>query len=254
MTVLRTAELRFFPVVCLQGGAPVNTEPGDQAAAGATSRGSFLASHTDREQAVDTLKAAFVEGRLTKDELDERAGQAFAARTYADLAVLTADIPAGPTGARLARAPASKKAITLRLAACAILMPVVIVAAAIIFNNDGVALALGPLLFTYLLASLIGVSHLVGKRLERRRTGWSSGQLPPGPGPGGQVLEEGQRGRAVHDPAPPGTDQTQADLRTDNSRRERPSALREVRARRGIRPVPGVVLGQPRLSGRFLAT
>jgi hypothetical protein len=41
------------------------------------------------------LKAAFVQGRLTKDELDARAGQAFAARTYAELAAITADLPAG---------------------------------------------------------------------------------------------------------------------------------------------------------------
>ena len=124
-------------------------------------------------------------------------------------------------------------------------MPVVIVFAAILSQNDGVTSALGPLLFVYLMASLIGVSHLVGKRLEQRRTRRSGGQLPPGPWPGEQVLEDGQRGRAVHDPAPAGTDQTRADLRTDNSRRERPSALREVRTRRGIRPVPGAVLGQP---------
>ena len=78
----------------------MSTGPGGQTAAGATGHGRFLASHTDREQVVDTLKAAFVEGRLTKDELDVRAGQAFAARTYADLAALTADIPAGPAGAR----------------------------------------------------------------------------------------------------------------------------------------------------------
>ena len=36
------------------------------------------------------LKAAFVQGRLTKDELDARVGQTFASRTYADLAALTA--------------------------------------------------------------------------------------------------------------------------------------------------------------------
>ena len=74
----------------------MSTGPGDQTAAGETAHGRFLASRTDRERVVSTLKAAFVEGRLTKDELDMRAGQAFAARTYADLAALTADIPAGP--------------------------------------------------------------------------------------------------------------------------------------------------------------
>ena len=40
-----------------------------------------------------TLKNAFVLGRLTKGELDARAGHALTARTRAELAALTADIP-----------------------------------------------------------------------------------------------------------------------------------------------------------------
>jgi hypothetical protein len=44
---------------------------------------------------IDALKAAFVQGRLLKDELDARVGQALTARAHADLAALTADIPAG---------------------------------------------------------------------------------------------------------------------------------------------------------------
>ena len=43
------------------------------------------------------LKAAFVQGRLTKDEFDLRVGQILASRTYADLDALTADIPGGVT-------------------------------------------------------------------------------------------------------------------------------------------------------------
>ena len=70
----------------------------EMAAAGA-GRGQLRASHADREQAIGALKAAFVQGRLTKDELNARVGQALAARTYAELAVLTADLPAGLTGA-----------------------------------------------------------------------------------------------------------------------------------------------------------
>ena len=69
------------------------TGPQDAAAAG---RGRLRAGHADRELAIDTLKTAFAHGQLTKDELDARAGQALAARTYADLAALTADLP-GPT-------------------------------------------------------------------------------------------------------------------------------------------------------------
>ena len=83
----------------------MTTGPQDPAAAG---RGRFRAGHADREQAIDTLKTAFVHGQLTKDELDARAGQALAARTYADLAALTADIPPRPPApGRRARPPRS---------------------------------------------------------------------------------------------------------------------------------------------------
>jgi hypothetical protein len=58
------------------------------------------ASRIDREQAISALKAAFVHGRLAKDEFDARVGQALAARTHAELAAITADIPAdAPVGA-----------------------------------------------------------------------------------------------------------------------------------------------------------
>jgi hypothetical protein len=53
------------------------------------------ASDADREHAIDVLKAAFAEGRLTKHELDARAGHAFTSQTFADLAALTADILGG---------------------------------------------------------------------------------------------------------------------------------------------------------------
>ena len=37
--------------------------PGDEKAAAAAGRGHLLASHADREQTVDALKVAFVQGR-----------------------------------------------------------------------------------------------------------------------------------------------------------------------------------------------
>jgi Domain of unknown function (DUF1707)/Domain of unknown function (DUF4190) len=54
------------------------------------------AASADRERAVDVLKAGFAEGRLTQEEYTDRMGRAYAARTYGELAVLTADLPAGP--------------------------------------------------------------------------------------------------------------------------------------------------------------
>jgi Domain of unknown function (DUF1707)/Domain of unknown function (DUF4190) len=57
--------------------------------------GRLRASTADRERAVDVLKAGFAEGRLTKDEYDVRVSEAYAARTYAELARVTSDLPGG---------------------------------------------------------------------------------------------------------------------------------------------------------------
>jgi hypothetical protein len=72
----------------------------------ATGRGHLRASHADREQVIGTLKTAFVQGRLGRDELNARVGHALAARTYADLAALTADLPAGLVAAEPSYQPA----------------------------------------------------------------------------------------------------------------------------------------------------
>jgi hypothetical protein len=56
-------------------------------------RGKIRAGDADREHVVDLLKAAYSEGRLTKDEYDERMANALSARTYADLDLLIADLP-----------------------------------------------------------------------------------------------------------------------------------------------------------------
>jgi hypothetical protein len=56
---------------------------------------SMRAASADRERAVDVLKAGFTEGRLTQEEYNERMSLAYAARTYGELAALTADLPAG---------------------------------------------------------------------------------------------------------------------------------------------------------------
>jgi hypothetical protein len=97
----------------------------------AAARGHLRAAHADRELVITALKAAFVQGRLTKDELEARAGQVFAAKTYADLAALTVDIPdipavpggrpavpvAGSGAGTAALGPAPTPARTLGLAA-----------------------------------------------------------------------------------------------------------------------------------------
>lgn len=52
-----------------------------------------LASDGDRDAAARVLNEAFAEGRLTADEHGERVRAAYAARTWPELARLTADLP-----------------------------------------------------------------------------------------------------------------------------------------------------------------
>ena len=79
--------------------ALVRTGPRGHRAAPTRAHGHLRASDADREQVLEFLKAAFVQGRLTIDELVARAGQVLVSRTYGELAVLTADIPSGLVGA-----------------------------------------------------------------------------------------------------------------------------------------------------------
>jgi hypothetical protein len=74
----------------------MTAEPGHGAPAGGS--GKTRASDADRERAVDTLSAAFAEGRLTKEEHSMRVQRAYGSQTYAELAALSADLPAGPPG------------------------------------------------------------------------------------------------------------------------------------------------------------
>ncbi|WP_326755575.1 DUF1707 domain-containing protein [Streptomyces hirsutus] len=55
--------------------------------------GELRASHDDREAVVEQLRDAAAEGRIDLDELDSRLEQALKSKTYAELAVLTADLP-----------------------------------------------------------------------------------------------------------------------------------------------------------------
>ena len=107
--------------------------PDDEIAAGTGGRGRLRASHADREQVIEVLKAAFVQGRLDRDEFDLRAGRALASRTYADLAALTADIiPARLTRARPlepARESVNKKNKAVAALSCATLAIVGMMAA-----------------------------------------------------------------------------------------------------------------------------
>jgi hypothetical protein len=103
--------------------------PGYLRAADAAGRGHLRASHADREQTVDVLKAAFVQGRLTKDEFDARIGQTLASRTYAELATVTADIPAGLARPRPPSGPPRRTSGAARWGISGLITPAILVGA-----------------------------------------------------------------------------------------------------------------------------
>jgi hypothetical protein len=66
------------------------------------------ASDNDRQEVVDRLRSALVDGRLEMDEFGDRVGLAYQAVTYDDLAPLYADLPAAEsTTGREAAPPAT---------------------------------------------------------------------------------------------------------------------------------------------------
>jgi hypothetical protein len=77
----------------------VGDSRGMDTTAGTSLPDAMRASDADRDAVLADLSAHFQAGRLTADELDERTGQALAARTWGQLKELLADLPAGQTPA-----------------------------------------------------------------------------------------------------------------------------------------------------------
>ncbi|MGO8889710.1 MAG: DUF1707 domain-containing protein [Streptosporangiaceae bacterium] len=168
----------------------MTTGPEDHRRAAASRRGQLRAAQADREDVIDALKAAYVAGRLTEDEFEARVGQAFASRTHADLATITADIPAAPVAARPARMPDRVVAWgTAVIIAAAALGGAVLV--------GGSALILWAITMTG--ALLFTVSVLLNERQERR----SRTRRPPRSAPGGPALIGERTGRTGHEPPRP---------------------------------------------------
>jgi hypothetical protein len=196
------------------------------------------ASRADREQAIDTLKAAYVQGRLTKAELDERVGRALVPLTYAELDALTGDLPDGliavrrPRGAsqgmaRLQESNAARAGLLTALVA-----GVVVVAAVSGNSNPLHVLATVLLLSPAWMLALAGLL-LLHSRLEKSATR----RLPPGSGQPGPGLPGQRHAGAGEDPALPAdlTDPPGAAMRVHDSGRDRP---RGVQSPSGVRPAP----------------
>lgn len=130
-------------------------------AAATAGRGRLRASHADREHVLDVLKAAFVQGLLTKDEFDVRVGQTLASRTYAELDALSADIPAGLLGVQPLRKPAQARAPhpenkVVNSCACATLA-VLALGGTLLTGNFG--------LFFLVVIAILGVLFVAGSRM-----------------------------------------------------------------------------------------
>jgi hypothetical protein len=185
--------------------------PGDEIAAGAAGRGRLRASHADREHVIDALKAAFVQGMLAKDEFDARVGQVFSSRTYAELAAVTADIPAGLVAARPPKPPlvqppppvvtdvkTAARMIATATAIPAALWAFVIFAPSRYTESGGLALVVlwsTGLWLIFLL--LVGADVLVA-----RDQGRSGGQLSPPPGSSRRSIPDSTRSLRGQRPPP----------------------------------------------------
>jgi uncharacterized protein DUF1707 len=176
--------------------------PGDEVAPGTEGHSHLRASDSDRAHVIDTLKAAYVYGLVTKVEFDARVSQTFASRTHAELASIAADLPAGLTAAqqRPRPAPARSNAPTdanVRPGARAIIATAVSGGVAVVISARA-----GPFASPAALVLLLGGSGgaLVSLTLLRNRVRGSrpdkrfGGQPPPQRG-----IDTGRRvpGRAI---------------------------------------------------------
>jgi hypothetical protein len=92
--------------------------------------GHLRASDADREQVAERLRNAATEGRIGIDELEERLSATLAARTYAELEAVVADLPGPQPVRRRTFVPTSSVA---RVAiALAIAIPVMVAAVAVV--------------------------------------------------------------------------------------------------------------------------
>ena len=151
----------------VQGAAVQGAAVQGAAAAEGGNHGDLRSSQDDREQVIGTLKTAFLQGRLTEEELGVRAGQVYASRTYAELAGITADIPDELTGrdrARSSRDPWRATKIAWRIE-YAVFLPGIV--ALLILPGGPRTTPAGIAILTvvvYLLFWILGVAMMITSR------------------------------------------------------------------------------------------
>jgi hypothetical protein len=187
--------------------APSMAGPGDEIAAGAGGR--LRASHADRDRVIDVIKAAFTRGMLDKDEFDLRVGQVLTSRTYADLAALTADLPATLAAAQplTVPAPQSQERRFVKALACGlVVVPSAMVGLALIAGHQltPAGVILHVLLFACTVAVPATLLVMVHSWLDSASSPASPGPPPGTPGTASRRLApahpEGQPAQLSTDP------------------------------------------------------
>ena len=187
-------------------------EARDDKVPGTGDRGRLRAAHADRDRVIGVLTTAFVRGMLDKDEFDGRVSQTFASRTYAELAVVTADLPADLPVA-MPQAPAAAREegwLTMKraliISAC-LLTPTglaALISLVLAGRYNDASLAVPPLLVFFVATVISGPLITEARNRARARA------RPPGapaPGAGGQAY---QAPRPRRQRRPPGRGHTLA--------------------------------------------
>ena len=139
-------------------------------------------SDADRERVTARLRDHYAEGRLTRDELDERIAAALNAKTFGDLRRVLADLPeprpVAPQRGRLATAP--RPYLMLRrgprlfpLLALALLALLLVHGAGPVAIFFDVVLSMIALMFVFTTIAAIAVAAF----FRRAREHWQAGQF-----------------------------------------------------------------------------
>ena len=160
----------------------------------AAAHGRLRASDADRERVIETLKVAFIQGRLTKDELDRRSARTLTARTYADLAAVMAGVPAQTAeartpGARILEArpraqarprrhrarahdqpPANTRALKWGLGLATLIVPATVAGSVVTGSKDLFCVSV-VLLMAYVLAVMVALANAIAVRFENELPG-----------------------------------------------------------------------------------
>ena len=212
--------VRLLACGALGREVPVSTGPGEWAG-----QGRMRAGHADRERVITELKAAFVQGRLDKDELEERAGRAVVSRTScrtgrADRRHPRPSIPAGASTAVPAATSSPGRTLARAAKRAGICMLAAVALAQAAFLVENILLMVVAFFAAIAAGGFLGYGILdaIQERHARDQPtldqGSGSGQGLGGPGSAGVTPARGL--------VPPGgrADQTLAEAR---ARRPRPA-------------------------------